>query len=229
MREEMGNFAFLSAHSPQLAKLGQLAERYFTDDPPTTLVKLRQFSEIVAKEVAARQALLVDNRMSFDDILRVLKSRSILQREVAELFYHLKRSGNIAAHEDKGSSGDALTALKIARAIGIWFYQSYANAPAFRPGPFVPPTPPVDASAALHQEIQRLKQAVTASADAEAKARLATQEAEEARQELEGRAAANDQEKACEAAGFSRKGTLIFGPSDWHHNQASHPGLSEEG
>jgi type I restriction enzyme R subunit len=78
MREETGNFTFLSVHSPQLAKLGQLAERYFADDPPTTLVKLRQFSELVAKEVAARQALLIDSRMSFDDILRILKARSIL-------------------------------------------------------------------------------------------------------------------------------------------------------
>ena len=41
MREGTGNFAFLSEQSPQLAKLGQLAERYFADDPPTALVKLR--------------------------------------------------------------------------------------------------------------------------------------------------------------------------------------------
>jgi type I restriction enzyme R subunit len=196
MREETGNFAFLSVHSPQLAKLGQLAERYFADDPPTTRVKLRQFSELVAKEVAARQALLIDSRMSFDDVLRTLKARSILGREVAEFFYHLKRAGNDAAHEDKGSRNDALTALKIARAIGVWFHQSYGNAPAFRPGPFVPPTPPADASAALLAEIERLKQAVTASADAEAKARLVAQEAEEARRVLAGQAASEAQDRS---------------------------------
>ncbi|MGE6784419.1 type I restriction-modification system endonuclease [Ensifer adhaerens] len=196
MKEEAGNFAFLATHSPQLAKLGFLAERYFHDDPSTALVKLRQFAEIIAKEVAARQALLIDSRMSFDEVLRILRARSILQREVAEFFYHLKRAGNLATHEDKGTRSDALTGLKIARAIGAWFHQSYGNAPSYRPGPFVPPSPPSDASAALHQEIQRLRDAVNASADAEAKARLAAQEADEARRELEGRAAAEAMERA---------------------------------
>jgi hypothetical protein len=91
MGQTTGNFTFLEAHSPQLAKLGRLAERYFSEDPPTSLVKLRQFAEITAREVAARQALLDNPQASFDDILRVLRTRSILQREVAELFYHLKR------------------------------------------------------------------------------------------------------------------------------------------
>jgi type I restriction enzyme R subunit len=54
MGESGGNFGFLEAQSPQLAKLGRLAERYFADDPTAALIKLRQFAEITAKEVAAR-------------------------------------------------------------------------------------------------------------------------------------------------------------------------------
>lgn len=92
-----GNFDFLEKHSPQLAKLGRLAERYYADDPPTALVKMRQFAEMAAKQVAARHALYDDARMSFDDVLRALRSRSVLQREIADLFYHLKRTGNLAA------------------------------------------------------------------------------------------------------------------------------------
>lgn len=196
MMGDTGNFAFLAGNSPQLARLGSLAERYFHDDPPTSLVKLRQFAELVAKDVAARQALLTTDRMSFDEVLSVLRARSVLQREVAEYFYHLKRAGNLAAHEDRGTRSDALTALKVARAIGAWFHQSYGNAPSFRPGPFVPPSPPADASEALRQEIERLHKVVTGSTDAEAKARLAAQQAEEARRELEGRAAAEAQDRA---------------------------------
>ena len=63
---DTGNFSRLEAHSLQLAKLGRLAERYFAVNPPTALVKLHQFAEITAKEVAARQALLPDGRASFD-------------------------------------------------------------------------------------------------------------------------------------------------------------------
>lgn len=196
MMGDAGNFAFLAGNNPQLARLGSLAERYFHDDPPTSLVKLRQFAELVAKDVAARQALLTTDRMSFDEVLSVLRARSVLQREVAEYFYHLKRAGNLAAHEDRGTRSDALTALKVARAIGAWFHQSYGNAPSFRPGPFVPPSPPADASEALRQEIERLQKVVTESTDAEAKARLAAQQAEEARRELEGRAATEAQDRA---------------------------------
>jgi type I restriction enzyme R subunit len=196
MSGDTGNFSFLEAKSPQLARLGRLAERYFLDDPPTALVKLRQFAEITAKEVAARQALLGDPRMSFDEILRALRDRANLRQEVTELFYHLKRSGNRAAHDDQGSAGDALTALKVARTLGAWFHQTYGNAPSFRPGPFVPPRPPVDAGVALRAEIAQLRAAVAASADSEAKARLAAQEAEAARQELAGRAETEAAERA---------------------------------
>lgn len=34
MSPGQGNFGFLQSHSPQLAKLGVLAERYLHDDPP---------------------------------------------------------------------------------------------------------------------------------------------------------------------------------------------------
>ncbi|MCV0394843.1 MAG: type I restriction-modification system endonuclease [Rhizobiaceae bacterium] len=191
-----GNFDFLEEHSPQLAKLGRLGERYYADDPPTALVKLRQFAEMAAKQVAARHGLYDDDRMSFDDVLRTLRSRSVLQREVADLFYHLKRTGNLAAHEDMGTASDALTGLKIARAIGVWLHQAYGNAPSFRPGPFVPPAPRAEVTVALHEEIEALREAVRESADAEAKARLAAQEAEAARLEIQGRITSEAEDRA---------------------------------
>lgn len=190
------NFAFLDAQSPQLAKLGRLAERYFASDPPAALIKLRQFAEITAKDVAARHALLPTQSITFDETLRTLRARSVLQREVADLFYHLKRLGNAAAHEDSGTQTDALTCLKIARAIGIWFHQTYEQAAGFRAGPFVPPAPPVDASVALRAELSRLKEEVAASADAQAKAQLAAQEADAQRRRLEDRAETEARERA---------------------------------
>lgn len=66
------NFAFLAVRSPKLARLGALAERYFADDAPASLVKLRQLAEFIAKDVAARQAALPSYDVSFDDVLRTL-------------------------------------------------------------------------------------------------------------------------------------------------------------
>lgn len=175
------NFNFLESHDAQLARLGALAERYFHDDAPAALIKLRLLMEFLAKEVAARHAVLPSTQATFDDTLRSLKVHGVMPREVGELFYHLKRLGNAAAHENAGTSGDVLIALKMARNAAVWFHQTYGNAPNFKAGPFVPPAPPVDATAVLKAEIAELQAKVRASADAEAKAHLAWQETEAAR------------------------------------------------
>jgi hypothetical protein len=49
------NFAFLSHTDAQLARLGALAEWSLHVDPPTTIQKLRIFTEVLARLVAARQ------------------------------------------------------------------------------------------------------------------------------------------------------------------------------
>ena len=51
------NFGFLAEHDEQFVRLAALAERYFADDPNTSLIKLRQFSELLAQQVAARYGL----------------------------------------------------------------------------------------------------------------------------------------------------------------------------
>src|SRR3954462_11449318 len=124
------NFDFLAKDEPRLVRLARLAERYFHDDPPGALIKLRQFAELMAKEVAARQGALPPVQPTFDELLRSLRLRSVLPREVADLFYHLKRLGNAAAHEDVGTASEALSALKIARQAAVWFHRSYGGQPA---------------------------------------------------------------------------------------------------
>jgi type I restriction enzyme R subunit len=52
------NFGFLAPQDERLARLGALAERYFIDDAPSALIKLRQLGEFIAKDIAARQGLL---------------------------------------------------------------------------------------------------------------------------------------------------------------------------
>ena len=99
MGEISGNFAFLNREAPRLARFGVLAERYFVDDAPAALIKLRQLAEFMAKDVAAQHTLLPKVEISFDDTLRALRTRNLLPREVSDIFYHLKRLGNAAAHE----------------------------------------------------------------------------------------------------------------------------------
>lgn len=194
--EQAGNFAFLAKDAPELTKLGRLAEHFFLLDPPTSLIKTRQFAELTAKDIAARHGELPDIRATFDDVLRALQRRGLLQRQIADLFFHIKRVGNIAVHENAGTRSEALEALKMARLIGIWFHQVYNQAPNFRAGPFVPPQPPEDATPALREEIEALRKAVSDSADAEAKARMAVQEAIAAQATLQERAAKEAEDRA---------------------------------
>ncbi|WP_342708779.1 type I restriction-modification system endonuclease [Bradyrhizobium sp. B124] len=189
------NFTFLAAQDERLARLGALAERYFFDDAPSTLIKLRQLAEFIAKDVAARHGLLPTSSATFDEVLRSLKVRSILPREIADLFFHIKRLGNAAVHENAGTTAEAFSALKIARAAAIWFHQSYGGSPGFKPGPFVPPAAPVDATKALKADIEELRKQARVSSDNEAKALLAYQESETARLEALSTAEAHQKER----------------------------------
>jgi hypothetical protein len=74
------NFGFLAAHDEQLLRLAALAERYFADDPNTSLIKLRQFSELLAQQVAARYRLLTTSEEPQADLLRRLKLDAGLRR-----------------------------------------------------------------------------------------------------------------------------------------------------
>jgi type I restriction enzyme R subunit len=93
----------------------------------------------------------------------------------------------------EGDHSDALSALKFARQLGIWFHRTYGRQPNFKPGPFVRPT---DSAASLQEEIEALRRRVT---EAEAALERARQEAEEyarARETAEQRLAEEAEERA---------------------------------
>src|SRR5689334_7434267 len=112
------NFGFLRGQDARLAQLGTLAEHYFRQDPSTAIFKLRQFAELLAKLIAAQHATYLGERESFEDTLRRLSYERILPREAADVFHALRKVGNVAVHEARGSHADALTALKLARQLG---------------------------------------------------------------------------------------------------------------
>jgi type I restriction enzyme, R subunit len=156
MVTKSANFEFLRHHQPELSNLGAFAERYFCDDPNTCLIKLRQFGELVA-QITAAQVGLFESGESQADLLRRLKFERVLSPEVADLFHHIRTVGNRAAHEGRGDRAEALTTLKIARQLGIWFHRTFGSDRAFKATPFVPPQKPVDASVELSAELERLR------------------------------------------------------------------------
>lgn len=180
------NFAFLVRHDAQLDRLGALAERFFAEDANTTIIKLRQFAELLAQLTAAKLGLWTSPEEKQADLLRRLRDRGALTREVGDLFHFIRRAGNAAAHDLDGDHPTALSCLKHARALGVWFHRTVTGDRAFAPGPFVPPPDPRAEGAALKAELERLRKAVAeqqsvheriaAEAQAEAERRLSAEE-----------------------------------------------------
>jgi len=192
---ESANFAFLADYDAQLARLGALAERYFRDDPNTCLIKLRQFGELLAQQVAARTGVFTAADEAQVELLRRLKVDRLIPAEVADLFHQLRLVGNQAAHGQAGDHRAALTTLKLARQLGVWFHRAFGQDPQFSHAPFVPPPDPEAATAALHAELAELREALAASQSAAERARQLAEEqaqaletaAERARREAEER------------------------------------------
>ena len=129
------NFLPLRRHDEQLFRLGALAERYFPEDPNTSLLKLRQLGELLAQHTASRFGLELRDEETQQLLLRRLEAEGCLDREIAELFHLLRRKGNLANHELRGDHATALKTLRVAWQLGVWFHRTFAD-PEFRSGPF---------------------------------------------------------------------------------------------
>lgn len=188
MTPHRSNFLHLAALQEDLARLGVAAERYFAEDPNTSLLKLRQFAELMAQQVAARVGVYLAEEDNQATLLSRLKSGGWLPRETADLFHWIRKAGNDANHQLKGDHRSALEGLKVAAQLGFWFHRTFKN-PEFRGGAFVPPSPPKDEAATLKQELATLQQQLLdaqAQLQVEAKkaenvAKLATEAQEEAK------------------------------------------------
>ncbi|HEY5241380.1 MAG TPA: type I restriction-modification system endonuclease, partial [Polyangiaceae bacterium] len=156
------NFAYLAHHDARLVALATQAEEHFAGDPTVTLFKLRQFAEVLAQRAAAKVALFLGPQEGQQQLIDRLWERNVIGATQRSIFHDLRRMGNAAVHEGKGDQREALHQLRMARELAIWFQRSYGNDRKFDPGPFVPPPEPKKAEAGLHDELQRLRDDVTA-------------------------------------------------------------------
>jgi type I restriction enzyme R subunit len=153
------NFTHLKEHDEQLLRLGMLAERYFAEDPNTCLLKLRQLAEVMTQIVASHVGLLDRPGEGQYELLGRLRDQGILPREIHQLFGEVRRSGNDANHKLAGDHKAALTTLKLAWQVGVWFHRTFKD-PKFKSGPFIPPQPPQDETDELRTELESLTKAL---------------------------------------------------------------------
>ncbi|HCE1575198.1 TPA: type I restriction-modification system endonuclease [Vibrio parahaemolyticus] len=156
------NFSFLAEHDPLFLELAIGAERAFSSDPNTTLIKLRQLGEAIAQHIAVLVGVEFDDKTTQADLIYRLNRELKFEPVVKELFHTLRIEGNKATHQFKTQHKEALDGLKLSRALSIWFHQSFGKqGTQFKPGPFVPPQDPSNQLRQLQSEIERLKSDLT--------------------------------------------------------------------
>ncbi|WP_092032354.1 type I restriction-modification system endonuclease [Marinobacter sp. DSM 26671] len=158
MEHSSHNFGFLAEHDPLFVDLAESAERVFSSDPNTTLIKLRQLGEALAQHLAALSGIVFDEQTSQSDLLYRLNRELRLEPQVKELFHTLRIEGNKATHQFRTRHKEAMDGLKLARELAIWFHRSFGKKGAdFKPGPFVPPSDPSSELRLLQTDIEKLR------------------------------------------------------------------------
>lgn len=168
------------------------------------MIKLRQFGELLAQLIAANVGLYTNPDESQLDLLNRLQSQSLLPGDVKNLFHQLRKSGNDAVHSFCGNHGLALSHLRYARELGIWFHRTFSNDNSFRPGAFIPPSNPEHETEALKEELTRLR------LEAEASRSQAELAAAKALEEIELRQLAEELLQSAEAELQQRLTTIQF-------------------
>lgn len=156
------NFDFLKEHDLVFYQLGLAAESAFSGDPNTTLIKLRQLAEALAQDISARSGIYFDEKTTQADLLFKINREIRLDPTIRDLFHTLRIEGNRATHQFKTQHKEAMDGLRIARALAVWFHQSFGKQGTnFKPGPFIPPQDPSKQLRELQIEIEQLKAQLT--------------------------------------------------------------------
>ncbi|WP_434288837.1 type I restriction-modification system endonuclease [Celeribacter sp. SCSIO 80788] len=184
MDQVQSNFEFLDQLDGELANLGRLAESYFQEDPSTSLIKLRQFSERLARRHAVLMGVDLVDADTQVDLLRRLKYDRAAPDRVLDVLHHIRKLGNAAVHEGQGDHRQALACMKMSVQLGVWHFRASTKDRDFSPGPFVPPRLPQSTTEELTKELERLRRerddALTAAQKAQEQRKQALLDAESA-------------------------------------------------
>jgi type I restriction enzyme R subunit len=127
---QSANFGFLEDCDPLLVEYGLRAELNAYADSNTSLVKSRQFGELLARYTASRAGMeCSDNK--FDEILGLLRRHRLIPNEIYGYFTQVRLYGNAAVHEHERNQNAALQALICAHELAKWFVQSVLKTPDF--------------------------------------------------------------------------------------------------
>lgn len=135
----MSNFAFLESYWVDLAKLGDLSEKYVYSDPNTSIIKQGMLAEVMVKYMLAYDGI---EEPEYDNThanrIRLLKQNDLLPYEINNTLYILRKARNDAAHEISDETDKALNNLQLLFELCVWFMQTYGDY-NYKPEPYLAP------------------------------------------------------------------------------------------
>ncbi|HBJ2623660.1 DUF4145 domain-containing protein [Clostridium botulinum] len=138
----MSNFTFLNKKWPNIAKLGNQAEKYLHSDSNASMLKMRMFGEQIIDYLLAALKIEVDRFATQDDKIKRLRNTKINQ-SIPDLFDIVRRYGNKANHEGYENKKDALDCLVSMYKISAWFYILVTKDTSIKPLTYKVPKPTV--------------------------------------------------------------------------------------
>ncbi len=132
-------------------------QEYVHIDAESSLVKLRNYLELIVRWLYRHERLQQGYRSSIHDLISDDTFQSLIPKQITMKMDALRIHGNRAAHGDKIKEGDAGWLLKEAHIMGAWMYLRYAGGHADDFPKFQLPEPP-EASADLTPKELKKKQ-----------------------------------------------------------------------
>ncbi len=135
----MGNFTFLENRWSDLARLGELSEKYIYSDPNTSVIKQGMLAEVMVKYMLAYDGIKEpDYDNTHASRIRLLKRNDLLPHEIDNTLYILRKDRNNAAHNGADEGEKALDNLPLLYELCVWYMQTYGDY-GYNPIGYVPP------------------------------------------------------------------------------------------
>jgi ATP-dependent DNA helicase RecQ len=116
----MDRFNLLQSIDNNLFELVISADNHLNNDPNITLIKLRQFGEVLANLCASKLGIVREQKETQQILLNRLHKEGGIRSRVIHMFHQIKNSGNNDREE-------AEKMLEIAHKLSIWFAETFCR------------------------------------------------------------------------------------------------------
>lgn len=134
----MSNVIFLKIYDQSLVDVFDKAESYAHSDPSTSLFKIRQFAEMLAKYTAVKVGIEEWQASNQVELLKLFKARGVFGDLTLSLFHSIRKAGNLAVHENNGTADEALAQLKMAWHLSVMFHRGFSGNSSFEASYIIP-------------------------------------------------------------------------------------------